>query len=82
MEDFSWPALELGLEHGWPPKPIADATGLGSEPEATRGDRGHNGSGPGAPAADAGHSDAGHADPGREDHDPTPSPQPREGGSL
>jgi hypothetical protein len=77
MEDFSWPVLGLGLEHGWPPKPIADAAGLGSEPETRRRDRGGNGSGPGAPAANPDR-----AEPDHEDHDPRPSPQPREGGSL
>ncbi len=36
-DDFAWPTLKLGPEHGWPPRPIADAMSGGVEhsPEPT-----------------------------------------------
>jgi hypothetical protein len=68
-DDFAWPTLKLGLEHGWPPSPIAD--GAGGDREFTAESEGPV-TDPGPPADASEH----------EDHDPRPTPQPREDGSL
>jgi hypothetical protein len=67
MEDETWPTLKLGLEHGWPPKPIADAVGTDAGPLADPNGAPHDPE----PLA-----------PEREHHDPRPAPQPPEDGSL
>ncbi|HEY1590302.1 MAG TPA: hypothetical protein VGF81_00805 [Solirubrobacteraceae bacterium] len=65
--DEGWPTLKLGLEHGWPPKPIAEAMSEGTEPPAEPGTPPRQ---PGRPTANP------------EDHDPRPAAQPDEDGSL
>jgi hypothetical protein len=98
MDDFSWPALELGLEHGWPPRPITDAIGadaIGTDAIGTDAIGADAIGADSEPAADPGHAAGGGSGPGagaapepnrtaaeHEDHDPTPAPQPREDGSL
>jgi hypothetical protein len=79
-EDWSWPSLTLGLEDGWPPPPVNPGPCNGQGPQT-------DGAGEAAPARDATPSDATALDPGSpqgppDDHDPTPPPQPPEGGPL
>jgi hypothetical protein len=69
-DDFSWPALTLGLEDGWPPPPVDAEAGTadgqnGARPEATALDE-RDPVGP----------------PVHEDHDPTPPPQGPQDGHL
>jgi hypothetical protein len=78
MEDDSWPVLTLGLDDGWPPRPITDARERG---QANPGDT----AGPARTVAAGDGSrdlaDPGTTAPGHEIHDPTPPPQPPDTGS-
>ncbi len=65
--DEGWPTLKLGLEHGWPSKPIDEAISEGTERSAEPGTPPQQ---PGPPTANP------------EDHDPRPAAQPDEDGSL
>jgi type IV secretion system protein TrbL len=74
-DDYGWGTVKLGLEHGWPPRPIADADGTAADPPSAA-DHADGRAGP-RPAREPDRPTGDH-----EDHDPTPDPQPPEDGPL
>jgi hypothetical protein len=77
MPDYSWPVQTLGIE-GFSRRPLEDEIAERGRPGSSSGDR---------PRTLAGHVEADPGDlevtaPAHDDHDPTPPPQPPEGGAL
>jgi type IV secretion system protein TrbL len=77
MPDNSWPVQTLGIE-GWTTQPLEDEVAEHQRPSASNGHR---------PRSLAEHAEIDPRDlevtaPAHEDHDPTPPPQPPEGGPL
>ena len=78
MDDFSWPALTLGLDDGWPPPPIGETPDRGASAPPPAADRATPSTATDGTSADADRDV--HTSP-HELHDPTPPPQSPEAGS-
>jgi hypothetical protein len=72
LDDFSWPVLRLGLEHGWPPPPLGPDPDPGgaTPPESERPGPSDTGE-----AASGAPQDRDANGTPHEVHDPTPPPQ-------